>query len=140
MKRLNFWYIAAAWAIACAVALSLTSCKTIQVVEHTRTEYVRDTLRMRDTLQVERVRVERQQGDTIFITNTETRYETRWRDKVVEVEKTDSIPYPVEVVKEVHVRNWYDRATSGGFWTLLVCVLLSISWRVLKVLRKNRII
>lgn len=78
--------------------------------------------------------VEKIAGDTVLIRDTVFRYKTidvvREVEKVVthdvEVEK----PYPVEVVKEVRVRNGYDKFTARGFWLLLLGVLLMITGRV----------
>lgn len=81
---------------------------------------------------------ERAHGDTILIRDTFVRYKTLYRDSVVEisVDKIKEVekPYPVEVVKEVRKRNWYDRMTSAGFWILLIFVLawLGSLWAIAK--------
>ena len=64
-----------------------------------------DTLVVKDSIYVEKVR-DREVNDTIRVT------------------LRDSIPYPVEVPKYIRQRNWYDRATSCGFWLLFIGVIL----------------
>lgn len=81
---------------------------------------------------------ERARGDTILIRDTLVRYKTLYRDNVVEVsvEKVKEVekPYPVEVVKEVRKRNWYDRMTSAGFWILIAFIIawLGSLWAMAK--------
>jgi hypothetical protein len=56
----------------------------------------------------------------------------KWRDKVQvqRVETHDSIPYPVEVIKHVRVRNGYDYFTAWGFWILFAILAIWITLRI----------
>ena len=78
--------------------------------------------------------VEKQKGDTIHVRDTIFKYrilhDTQVETKLEYVH--DSIPYQVEVVKEVRKRNGYDRFTSWGFWILIVLVLIRVAWWVFK--------
>jgi hypothetical protein len=78
--------------------------------------------------------VEKQKGDTIHVRDTIFKYrilhDTQVETKLEYVH--DSIPYPVEVVKEVRKRNGYDRFTSWGFWILAVLILIRVAWWVFK--------
>lgn len=70
--------------------------------------------------------VERIEGERVLVHDTLIRFRfvevhdtlTRWR----EVQVFDSVPYPVEVVKEVRVRNAYDKFTARGFWVLILVI------------------
>jgi hypothetical protein len=44
----------------------------------------------------------------------------------------DSIPYPIEVTKEVRQRNGYDRFTSCGFWILALLLCARMAWWAFK--------
>lgn len=70
-------------------------------------------------------------GDTVFVHDSIDRWHYRFINTTDTVHQTDSVPYPVEVPKYIRQRNWYDRATSAGFWILLAGILLFISIRIL---------
>lgn len=120
------------------LALMLASCaapKTITVTEY------RDRVQI-DTVTVERDRVDStykahylyHQGDTVHQVDTIYKYRIKYVDKVQTQYVTvhDSIPYQVEVVKEVRRRNGYDRFTSWGFWILAFLILTRVAWWILK--------
>lgn len=111
---------------ACMLLCGLQSCRTIQTIVETRTEFVHDTLQTRDSVYISRTQY--MKGDTIFVHDTLETF--KFRDKVIEKCRVDSIPYPVEVVKNVRVRNGYDKFTSCGFWVLLAIVLLVVCVRI----------
>lgn len=54
------------------------------------------------------------------------KYEIEVRDRIIEEMKTET-----KIVK-VRERNGYDRFTSGGFWILLVVVVLRVAWWFVK--------
>ena len=63
-------------------------------------------------------------GGSVLIHDSIDRWHYRLINTTDTVLQTDSIPYPVEVPKYIRQRNWYDRATSYGFWLLLSAILL----------------
>lgn len=72
-------------------------------------------------------------GDTVYERDSVLIYRYKYitqRDTFVQV---DSIPYPVEVTKEVRVRNGYDKFTAGGFWVFVGIIFLYIAWRLLRI-------
>jgi len=73
-------------------------------------------------------------GDTVRQVDTIYKYRLKYVDKVQTqyVAVHDSIPYPVEVVKEVRKRNQYDRFTSWGFWILILLLLVRVAWWAFK--------
>lgn len=112
-----------------ALFLSLTGCKTqTVVVPEIREITTHDTIVRVDS--VYRAHYIREKGDTVFVTDTVLKY--AFKDKVQIVNKIDSVPYAVEVVKEIHKRNGYDRFVSWGFWVLLVLLLARLAWWAFK--------
>lgn len=120
------------------LALMLAACATPKTI--TVTEY-RDRVQI-DTVTVERDRVDStyqahylyHQGDTVHQVDTIYKYRLKYVDKVQTqyVAVHDSIPYQVEVVKEVRRRNGYDRFTSWGFWLLALLILIRAAWWAFK--------
>lgn len=115
-------------------ALSLSCCVAPRVVERVEyrdrivTDYQHDTLILRDSVAVDRGK------DTLTITRIQTRDRVIYRDRVDSVRVVDSIPYEVQVVKEVRRRSGYDKFVSFGFWSLLafiiLCIVARVLWRV----------
>lgn len=119
------------------ISVLLTACastKTVTVTEY-RDRVQIDTITRTDSVYVSRVI--REKGDTVYVTDTLLRF--KYLDKTRDVYVRDSIPYPVEVVKEVRKRNGYDRFTSLGFWIIIVLIFLRVAWWVFKTfyLRKS---
>lgn len=116
------------------ISVLLAACaqtKTVTVTEY-RDRVLTDTVTVTE-LRVDSVylsHVEKQKGDTIHVRDTIFKYrilhDTQVETKLEYVH--DSIPYPVEVVKEVRKRNGYDRFTSWGFWILAVLILIRVAW------------
>lgn len=129
MKKLILYAVMALMLAAC------TAPKTITVTEY------RDLVRF-DTVTVERDRVDStykahylyHQGDTVHQVDTIYKYRIKYVDKMQTQYVTvhDSIPYKVDVVKEVRKRNGYDRFTSWGFWILAFLILTRVTWWIFK--------
>ena len=112
-----------------AFLLSMQGCKTQAVIVPEIREIVtHDTITHTDSIYV--AHYIREKNDTVFV--TDTLFKFKYLDKVQIVQTTDSVPYPVEVVKEVHVRNGYDRFVSWGFWILAVLLLARVAWWAFK--------
>ena len=77
---------------------------------------------------------EKQRGDTILVRDTILKYKILHdiQTETLTEYVHDSIPYPVEVVKEVRKRNGYDKFTSRGFWILVLLLLGRVAWWVFK--------
>lgn len=125
MKKLILYAVLAIMLAACA------QTKTVTVTEY-RDRVVTDTV---EKLRVDSVYVSRwikQNGDTIILHDTIFKYRVLHDTETVKEYVHDSIPYQVEVVKEVHKRNWYDRFTSCGFWILALLLCARIAWWAFK--------
>ena len=109
----------------------LAGCKTqVVTVPQIRTEYVHDTVTEHLTDSILQTRYVYMKADTVHDVQIVERI--KWRDKVQvqRVETHDSIPYPVEVIKHVRIRNGYDYFTAWGFWISLALIAVSIAWRI----------
>lgn len=117
-----------------AISLLLAACaqtKTVKVTEY-RDRVVTDTVEM---LRVDSVYVSRwikQNGDTIILHDTIFKYRVLHDTETVKEYVHDSIPYQVEVTKEIRKRNGYDRFTSCGFWILALLLCARIAWWAFK--------
>jgi hypothetical protein len=98
--------------IACLLILLCSSCTTTKYVQVP--EYHTDTLRItkyeRDSIYVHDSTLIREKGDTVLI----ERWHTQWRDRIVHdtlyQSKTDSIPQPYPVEKEVPAElTWWQQ-------------------------------
>ena len=127
MKKCRFFAVI-------AISLLLAACaqtKTVTVTEY-RDRVVTDTV---EKLRVDSVYVSRwikQKGDTIILHDTIFKYRVLHDTETVKEFVHDSIPYQVEVTKEVRKRNGYDRFTSWGFWILVLLLCARIAWLVFK--------
>ena len=114
----------------------LTSCKSIQYVpiETVRTEYVDrnllriDSIYMRDSIHI------KQLNDTIFVDKYQYIYRNIYLADTVQIIKADSIPYPVEVIKDkiIYKTKWYQNIFMYGFWILLIILLIKLFLNKLK--------
>ena len=115
------------------ICLCLVSCKKIEYVYIPKVQTL-----TRDSI------VTKTQHDSIFIKVTEKqKNDTVYRDSIVynfvfrgdtiKVNRTDSIPYPVEVEKLVEKKlNGYQRTMIGLGWVLILSVVGFIGYRGLK--------
>lgn len=116
------------------ISVFLAACaqtRTITVTEY-RDRLVTDTV---EKLRVDSVYVSRwikQNGDTIILHDTIFKYRVLHDTETVKEYVHDSIPYQVEVTKEVRKRNGYDRFTSWGFWILALLLCARIVWWAFK--------
>lgn len=116
------------------IAMLFAACaapKTITVTEY-REKVRTDTVeRMRvDSVYVSHVVM--QKGDTVHMRDTIFKYKILRETETKTEYVRDSIPYPVEVVKEVRRRNGYDRFTSWAFWIMVLLLLIRIAWWFVK--------
>ena len=119
----------------------LSGCTTTKYV--TVPEYHTDTLKItkyeRDSIYVHDSTLIHDKGDTVLI----EKWHTQWRDRIVHdtlyQSKTDSIPYPVEVIKEVPAElTWWQQTrlhlANILLFALLLGVIIWIGKRHLKML------
>ena len=124
-------------AVFIAIALLAVSCKTqqLQTVEKvvTNTEYV-DRWRV-DSVYIDNIKYIDRGGDTIKVIETKTEYRYKVKIDSIEVLKIDSIPYPVNVIREVNVLTPPQKALIRiGLFTVIALLIWAI-WRLWKILR-----
>jgi len=109
---LRIVYTCLALLVAVLLCALFSGCTTTKYV--TVPEYHTDTLRQvtvcHDSVMVHDSIHVSEKGDTVRIERWHTQYRDRWRTDTVYQSKTDSIPYPVEVVKEVPAQlTWWQQ-------------------------------
>lgn len=135
-KRREWWeWIVIAVAIALMV-IGLSSCKQIQYIP--QVEYKTDSVYVEkikyDSIEIKVKEYGRQ--DTIFRDSIVVRYKLRV-DTIHQVDR-DSIPYPVEVIKEVKAPlNWYQKTMIRLGWALIALVVAIVGWKVAKLYIKR---
>ena len=109
--------------IVCALLGSCTTTKYVPVTE-TRTDTLRISHNTRDSIYVHDSTYIKEKGDTILI----EKWHTKWRDRIVRdtiyQSKRDSIPYPVEVIKEVPAKLTWWQQTRLHLANILLYLLL----------------
>jgi hypothetical protein len=119
----------------------LSGCTTTKYV--TVPEYHTDTLllsrNIRDSIYVHDSTYVRERGDTVTI----ERWHTAWRDRIVRdtiyQSKHDSIPYPVEVTKEVPAPlTWWQQARLHLANVVLYLLLIILAWKIYKMWLADR--
>lgn len=114
--------------VAVVIALAFSGCKTTRYipVETVKTVYQNTTDTIRDSIKhVVKVK-EYIKGDTVYQDRVEYLYKDRWRTHDSIIIQRDSVPYPVEVIKEVEkqVTPWYDWLIIGGLLTVVLYLLI----------------
>lgn len=132
------WYLLA---IVFAVLLGwllmgCTTTKYVPIPEYHNdtvrvTQYQRDSIYMHDSILV------RQQGDTVTIDRWHTQYRDRWHTDTIYKSRVDSVPYKVEVVKEIPAKlSWWERLRLNVSNVLLgVAVLVIILFFIIRLVK-----
>ena len=130
-----FIYVLFAWLLF-VMSFLTTSCKVCEPIIKTeyrdsvRTEYRRDSVRMIDSVFVDRWR----QGDTVFVTKMRDRY--LYRD----VFHTDTFIIDNSTTETVQVRYvppFYKWCTVA-LWIIIAVVALYVAWRIFKAIYLRR--
>lgn len=110
IHRLAYALVAAAVGILlCALLSGCTTTKYVPVPEY-HTDTLRQVTVQHDSVMVHDSIHVTEKGDTVRIERWHTQYRDRWRTDTIYKSKTDSIPYPVEVTKEVPAKlTWWQQ-------------------------------
>ena len=119
-------------AICIIILFAMSSCRSVQqVVMPERTDSVRVRTEYKtDTLLRDKVRLVYMQGDTIRITDSVTIERVRVQIRADTIRRIDSIPYPVEVKVTEYRRSGYDRFCSIAFWTIAGLIGLVLGFKI----------
>lgn len=104
------------------------------VVPEIHKEYVHDTINRVDSVWRDRVHVEYMRGDTVVLRDSVYLYQYKTLDKIVERIQRDSIPYEVEVEKQVRYVPGFYKWSTWVCWIIIVVLLLYGAWRIIKVI------
>ena len=115
------------------ICLCLVGCKKIEYVYVPKVQTLtRDSIVTK--LQYDSIFIkvtEKQKNDTIY--RDSIVYNFVFRNDTIKVNRTDSIPYPVEVEKLIERKlNGYQRTMIGLGWTLILSVIGFIGYKGLK--------
>ena len=95
--------------LLCALFSGCTTTKYVPVPEY-HTDTLRQVTVRHDSVMVHDSIHITEKGDTVRIERWHTQYRDRWRTDTIYQSKRDSIPYPVEVVKEVPAKlTWWQQ-------------------------------
>lgn len=115
--------------VAILIVFLLTGCKTETVlvpVEKVKIEH-RDRLRIDSVYNRDTVNIY-ERGDTVYL------HTIKWRERfkidTVSVVKVDSIPYPVEVVREVNVLTKWQRLRLNA---LNIIAIIIVCYVIIKI-------
>lgn len=125
MKILHFY----------CILMLFASCKTIrevQVVERVRTDTLRQVVRQSDSIYVHDSVTVSIIGDTVRIDRWHDRWRDRWRHDTTYIHRTDSVPIPVDVVREVPAQ--LTDSERLRLWLGTVVMWAVIAFAVIKIL------
>lgn len=130
MKRIVFLLI-----IAC---LALVGCKKIEYVSVPQVQ-IRDSIVTKTHHDSIFIKVtEKQKNDTIY--RDSIVYNFVFRNDTIKINRTDSIPYPVEVEKLVEKKlNGYQRTMINLGWVFILAVIGYAGYRGLKFYLKKKL-
>ena len=130
MKRIVFLLI-----IAC---LALVGCKKIEYVSVPQLQ-IRDSIVTKTHHDSIFIKVtEKQKNDTIY--RDSIVYNFVFRNDTIKINRTDSIPYPVEVEKLIEKKlNGYQRTMINLGWVFILAVIGYAGYRGLKFYLKKKL-
>ncbi len=135
-NRLEWWECVLLLVATISLIIMLSACTTIKYVPVEKV-VTKDSLVVKKEIDSVYVKVkEFVNGDTIYRDSIVFRYILR-SDTIYKTER-DSIPYPVEVVKEVERSlNWYEKTMIRLGWALIVLFVGIVWWKVAKLYIKR---
>ena len=135
-EKLNFWHIPLGMLVAMAVlTLLMCSCKSIEYVPVIEKEVHHDSIYFtkvqRDSVWLHDSIAVKENGDTVLIEKWHTKYWEKQVHDTTYVAKTDSVPVPYEVIKEVPAKL---SKSQKGLMTLgMISLMAAVIFGVLKI-------
>lgn len=128
-QLVSFAVMIAIGLLLCALLGSCKSVEYVPVIEHhtdtlIQTKIVKDSVYMKDSTHVS------EKGDTVKIEHWHTEFLKKEVHDTTYISKTDTIPQPYPVIKEVPAElNWWQRLKmrAGGL-AILLCLLAFLIW------------
>ena len=123
MKRIVFLLIIACLALVGCKKIEYVSVPQVQIRDSIVTKLHHDSIFIKVT--------EKQKNDTIY--RDSIVYNNVFRNDTIKINRTDSIPYPVEVEKLVEKKlNGYQRIMISLGWVFILAVIGYAGYRGLK--------
>lgn len=123
MKRIIFLILLACLALVGCKKIEYVSVPQVQIRDSIVTKLQHDSIFIKVT--------EKQKNDTIY--RDSIVYNFVFRNDTIQINRTDSIPYPVEVEKLVEKKlNGYQRIMISLGWTLILAVIGYAGYKGLK--------
>lgn len=123
MKRIVFFILFACLALVGCKKIKYVSVPQVQIRDSIVTKTHHDSIFIKVT--------EKQKNDTIY--RDSIVYNFVFRNDTIKINRTDSIPYPVEVEKLVEKKlNGYQRTMISLGWMLIIGVIGYVGYRGLK--------
>ena len=129
MSGLAYIIAMAIGVLICSLFSSCTTTQYVPVIEH-KTDTVRQCLTLRDSIWLHDSISVKEKGDTVRIEKWHTKYVSKEVHDTTYISKTDSVPVPYEVVKEV------PRKRDTVDWVLTITGMLSILGIIVWVVNK----
>lgn len=122
---------------ALLICALLGSCTTTQYVP--MPEYHTDTVRIsqntHDSIYVHDSTYIKEKGDTVLIERWHTQWRDRWSTDTTYISKTDSVPVPYPVIKEVERPLSKTQKGLMGIGLLsLLATIVAVAWKIKKLL------
>ena len=123
MKRIILLILFACLALVGCKKIEYISVPQVQIRDSIVTKLQHDSIYIKVT--------EKQKNDTIY--RDSIVYNFVFRNDTIKINRTDSIPYPVEVPKYIEKKlNGYQRTMVGLGWTLILLVIGYVGYRGVK--------
>ena len=133
------WYIISTIVLTILICLFLSGCKTKTVVmEKVVDRYTHTTDTIKDSIYNDVFVNQYVKGDTVYKDRVQTIYKYAYRSKVDTFIQTDSVPYPVEVIKEVKEKRTLADRISDFIMNLLIVFIGYQIFKVLIIRLKNK--
>ena len=130
MKRIVFFILFACLALVGCKKIKYVSVPQVQIRDSIVTKTHHDSIFIKVT--------EKQKNDTIY--RDSIVYNFVFRNDTIKINRTDSIPYPVEVEKLVEKKlNGYQRTMINLGWVFILAVIGYAGYRGLKFYLKKKL-
>ena len=130
MKRIVFFILFACLALVGCKKIKYVSVPQVQIRDSIVTKTHHDSIFIKVT--------EKQKNDTIY--RDSIVYNYVFRNDTIKINRTDSIPYPVEVEKLIEKKlNGYQRTMISLGWVFILAVIGYAGYRGLKFYLKKKL-
>ncbi len=141
MKLKTIYYLVACFILA-TMLFTCTSCSQkvlppvvadhVSQTDKVKEKIVRDSIYVHDSIYIH------EKGDTVFVDRWHNKYVDRFLHDTVYNSVMDSVPVTVYVDKPVPYVPGIYKWSTGGFWIIVLLVVLWVVWKVAKAVYLRR--